>query len=324
MKRRDQHSAVLKALKDRLPRDAKLLLAISGGVDSLVLGRGCYELKVGLGLSLEIAHFDHRLRPDSSKDSEFVKGWSERLGLTFHLGSPASPPPVVNIESWARNERYSFLSRIREQVGADWVLTAHHRDDLLETTLIQLLQNREPRGIVACDQRRRVLRPLLGVARSDILAFATGFGEVWREDPSNTDPRFLRNKVRAELVPFIREKFGDSAVNSLTERSIQIGDDIEYLRGMALASANDVCGVEWGSREWFRRFQETFERTHRLNRWRVVEESLLPVLGYRVGRLHALRFIKFIGGSRKVCELPRGISLVREGGGLRIIRLRTN
>ena len=121
------------------------------------------------------------------------------------------------------------------------MLTAHHRDDLLETTLVQLLQNREPRGILACDHRRRVLRPLLGVAKSDILAFVTSHGEVWREDSSNTDSRFLRNKVRAELVPFIRQKFGDSALNSLTERSIQIGNDIEYLRSLAIDSANDVC-----------------------------------------------------------------------------------
>lgn len=287
----------------------------------MALGGGCKLLRGELGLSLVVAHFDHKLRDGSGEDADFVFNWCKQSGLPCYLGAPEGQIPRSNIESWAREERYRFLGRIREQVGAEWILTAHHRDDLLETTLMQLLQNREPRGIAVSDERRKVLRPLLGVGRSEISDFVTALGEGWREDPSNGDERFLRNKVRAQLIPFIREKFGDSAINSLTERSIQIGDDIEYLRLSARSALNSVCGEGWGEKEWLRRFQATLEQFHRLNRWRLVEEALLPVVGYRLGRHHGLRVIKFLGGSRKVCELPRGISLVRESGGLRIVRL---
>lgn len=305
-----------------MPRNGKLVLAISGGVDSVALGVGCKLLQAELGLSLVVAHFDHKLRDSSGEDASFVSGWCRQRGLPFYLGSPEGQIPKANIESWAREARYGFLGHIREQVGADWILTAHHRDDLLETTLVQLLQNREPRGISKMDERRKVLRPLIGVARSEILTFVTEEGEAWREDPSNCDERFLRNKVRGQLIPFIREKFGDSAINSVTERSIQIGDDIEYLRLSTRSALNCVCEYAGGGKEWLRRFQETLEQSHRLNKWRVVEEALLPVVGYRIGRHHGLRVIKFLGGSRKVCELPRGISLVREAGGLRMVRLR--
>ena len=192
MKRRYLEPPVVKTLREVLPRNSKLLLAISGGVDSVALGLGCQELKDELGLSLAVAHFDHKLRPDSLDDADFVVRWCERLGVSVHVGIPASLPPSANIESWAREERYGFLASVRDRLGMEWVLTAHHRDDLLETTLVQLLQNREPRGIVASDHRRRVIRPLLGVTRSEIVAYVTGRGEVWREVLYLIVPSYLK------------------------------------------------------------------------------------------------------------------------------------
>lgn len=174
----------------------KYVIAVSGGVDSMVL---LDTLSKQENLELIIAHYDHGIRPDSSEDRKFVQSVAEDYGLTFeyeegHLGETAS-------EEQARIGRYAFLRTISEAYGAKGVITAHHQDDLIETALLNMLRGTGRKGITSLADGPYLLRPLLRVSKAQILAYAAKHRVRWREDSTNSDTRYTRNYIRSALVP---------------------------------------------------------------------------------------------------------------------------
>lgn len=174
----------------------KYLVAVSGGVDSVVM----LDLLAKLpDLELIVAHFDHGIRPDSDKDRIFVEELSKRYQLPFvfaegRLGRDAS-------EVLARDKRYEFLEKVREESGAESIITAHHQDDLLETMIINLLRGTGRLGLSSLKSTEKLKRPMLGFSKADIKSYAIKNKLVWHEDPTNVDTKYLRNYVRHELLP---------------------------------------------------------------------------------------------------------------------------
>ena len=186
-----------------------VVVALSGGVDSLVLVH-LLRTVAGAGergvpsLSIQPAHLDHRMRPGSSDDAERVAVLMDDLGLPCHRGAVASPP---SSEAEARSLRYGFLRDIRDQVGARWILLGHHADDQRETVLFRILRGTGVRGLRAMRrvQPPDLLRPLLGVDRVRIRAYAERHGLEPVEDPSNRELSWARNRIRHELLPLAAE-----------------------------------------------------------------------------------------------------------------------
>ena len=175
----------------------RYVVAVSGGIDSVVL---LDFLTKQTGLELIVAHFDHGVRPDSAADAQFVGELAKRYGLTYihdrvKLGSGAS-------EEKARRLRYGFLDRVRTDSGAVAIVTAHHQDDLLETAIINLLRGTGWRGIASLRETPTIRRPLLGMTRNEIRAYADQQKLLWHEDSTNQDTNYLRNYVRRRLLPF--------------------------------------------------------------------------------------------------------------------------
>jgi len=174
----------------------KYILAVSGGVDSVVL----LDLLSNLpGVGLVVAHFNHGIRPDSGEDERLVAAAARKYGLPFEtgygrLGAGAS-------EDAARQARYEFLNEVKTRHGAQAVITAHHQDDLIETALINLLRGTGRRGLTAIADNKDVLRPLLNHSKKEILNYAKKNKLRWREDPTNDSLDYLRNYVRYNLVP---------------------------------------------------------------------------------------------------------------------------
>ena len=153
----------------------KLILAVSGGVDSMLLLEFFNELTKESDLELTVAHVDHKLRNTSLRDAEYVRTRANDLGLNFSLASADSGPGNENMESWARELRYSSLESFRKEQKADLVVTAHHASDQVETHLMKLLSanlSRDSHCINQVDLRRRVYRPFLGLYRGEILSLA--------------------------------------------------------------------------------------------------------------------------------------------------------
>lgn len=176
-------------------KPGKYILAVSGGVDSMVL---LDLLAKKPTVKLIVAHFNHGIRQEAARDEEFVRRKAVRLGLSFEseaadLGEGAS-------EDSARRARYGFLYRIQKKHGADAVIAAHHQDDLIETAFINLLRGTGRKGLVAIQNNPGVVRPLLSWRKRDILKYAADNRLQWREDETNTKDDYLRNYLRLHVV----------------------------------------------------------------------------------------------------------------------------
>ncbi|MCH7496237.1 MAG: tRNA lysidine(34) synthetase TilS [Candidatus Marinimicrobia bacterium] len=200
-----------------IPLDGgRFLVAFSGGLDSTVLAGSMSLLAQSHGLALALGHVNHRLRPNADEDEAFCREFAAGLGRPC-LTATLDPSELKgeSLEAWARRERYAALERMRQEVGADWILTAHHADDQAETVLMRLTQQAPFITLAGIRPRRgHVLRPLLSFTKEALGAWALRQGLAWREDPTNADPRFLRNRLRhGVMATLVRED--DAARESL-------------------------------------------------------------------------------------------------------------
>jgi tRNA(Ile)-lysidine synthetase-like protein len=179
----------------------KYVLALSGGVDSMVL---LDVLAKKFGLELVLAHFNHGIRDDSNSDEEFVvqhvKKYYGKDVIVGHgdLGHGAS-------EESARHKRYEFLYKVAAQHSAKKVVTAHHQDDLIETAFINILRGTGPSGLIAITSNPKVIRPLINLPKKALLQYADEHKLKWREDSTNTDTKYLRNYIRLNVMPNLND-----------------------------------------------------------------------------------------------------------------------
>ena len=298
---------------------SRFLLAVSGGVDSVALLALCTELATRRNdVYFEIAHVDHAVRAESTDDAMHVRALAQKLGIKFHLKRLAACPDNENFENWARLRRYEFLEETRSSQKLDYIITAHHADDLTETYLMRLLSNKDPRGISAFDAERKIVRPLLSCARSELEAYLRHSDLNSVHDSSNDDTTFLRNRVRKELLPFIVEKFGEAAVRSLRQRAEIAASDFNALSELFDQRIETLAQLDWGSKEWRESFNRELETLPAEMKWRFAEEVLMSKVGFRIGMLHSRRALEVLQGERKGAELPGGWCLELQSGVLSI------
>jgi len=184
----------------------RLLVALSGGADSVAL---LHLLRQpDLRLTLEAAHVHHLVRgSEADEDAEFCRSLCDRLDLRFHLlHIDPEIAPLEGREATWRRARYHLLQDLRHRRGLDGLATAHHRDDVAEGVLMQLLRGGGTRALagIAAETSNHVIRPLLDWNRAEILEGPTERGHTWREDSSNRDLTHLRNRVRHVILPSLR------------------------------------------------------------------------------------------------------------------------
>jgi len=185
----------------------QLLLAISGGIDSMVL----LELFLNLPYTIAVAHCNFGLRgAESDGDESFVKQWCAKNNIRFFTTRFATQEYAetekCSIQLAARELRYNWFSALLENEGFDYLLTAHHLDDTLETFLINLTRGTGLEGLTGIPaQNGTVIRPLLPFGRDKIEAYATANSIAWREDSSNASDKYLRNRLRHQVVPILKE-----------------------------------------------------------------------------------------------------------------------
>lgn len=186
-----------------LPRGARILVAVSGGVDSMVLLHALSRLGERRGFDLAAHGVDHGLRPAATAELDVAESLARRLGVPF-TRSRLTLEAGGNLQARARKARYAALRSAAQEVSACCVATAHHADDRAETVLLRLLRGTTARGMgVLPAQSGDLVRPLIRARRADIRAHAQRHALPFVEDPSNHDPRFLRSRVRHELLPLL-------------------------------------------------------------------------------------------------------------------------
>ena len=198
-----------KHLQQQFPglQEAKALIAISGGVDSVVLTTLCQNLSINVTL----AHCNFHLRKaESDADEEFVTELADALDLEVfieHFDTLAyAEEKKVSVQMAARELRYQWFEELRNTLHIDYILTGHHANDNLETFLINFLRGTGIDGLIGIPARNEsILRPLLPFSRKSIEEFALQNKLVWREDSSNSSTKYLRNKIRKEVIPLLEE-----------------------------------------------------------------------------------------------------------------------
>ncbi|MEM6784726.1 MAG: tRNA lysidine(34) synthetase TilS [Bacteroidota bacterium] len=193
----------------------RVVVGLSGGVDSVVLTRTL----AALGYEVIAVHVHHGQRAQSAMDDAlFAKALADELGLAFNHIRLHMSPSAANLEAQMRAARYQDLHAEAKRRGAEVVAVGHHRDDQLETVLLNLLRGSGLRGLAGMRPSRtmqpgsavRLVRPLLSIPRADLVNHARTQGWTWREDPTNADTAFRRNALRHRVVPVLREAFGRS------------------------------------------------------------------------------------------------------------------
>jgi tRNA(Ile)-lysidine synthetase-like protein len=174
----------------------KHVVAVSGGVDSVVL---LDLLRQKPGLELIVAHFDHGIRPDSGKDERLVANLADKYGLKYKLGRARLGKNAS--EATARAARYKFLHQVRQASGSDFVVTAHHQDDLVETAVLNMLRGTGHRGLISIFNNPKVKRPLLRASKAEIIEYAKTNKLHWNEDSTNKQDIYLRNYMRNQILP---------------------------------------------------------------------------------------------------------------------------
>jgi tRNA(Ile)-lysidine synthase len=211
-----------------------VVVAVSGGPDSVALLHALAGLRADYGLALTVGHIHHGLRADADRDAAFVTSLAARLGLPVVVERVAvAGRPGRSPETAARAARYAALDRIARRAGATRIAVAHTADDQAETVLMRLLQGAGPRGLAGIPVRRgRLVRPLLDVDRATVLDYLAGAGLDWVEDETNRDLKMLRNRIRHETLPLLAAhgwpRIGD-ALRRTAAASREAGEALDAL-----------------------------------------------------------------------------------------------
>lgn len=223
-----------------------VMVAVSGGPDSMCLLNSLYMLRRLFKVRLEVFHFDHRLRSDSRADALYVKRTAAKLKLPFHLEVATSTPEKGgSVEDWAHRARTWTLARVLREAGATKAAIAHTRDDQAETVLLAFIRGGgldSATGIRPC--QGPYVRPLIDCTRDEVEAFCRALHLRPRVDPSNRDTSLLRNAVRHKVIPQLERAVDREVKATLARTADNLRSDADLLQRLALRAFDDLFEEE--------------------------------------------------------------------------------
>ena len=226
---------VLRILRAKLDITKRYVAAVSGGADSLALA----DALQCCGFCFTVCHVEHGIRGrESREDASYVEAFCRQRGMAFCCkrvdARELQEKEKLSLEDAARRLRYQALFQCAEETGADCILTAHQKDDQAETFLLRLLRGSGTRGLGAIRFRQNmVLRPFLSLSAVELRQYCRDRKIVWREDATNEDLYFARNRVRKVLIPLLEERFSPSVTDILCRTAEHLQTDGMYLEELA-------------------------------------------------------------------------------------------
>lgn len=308
----------------------RVLVGLSGGPDSTALLRCLNHLAEKLSISLGAAHLNHGLRGDQAdNDARHAAGQADGLGIRF-VSETQSVEAFrqscrMSPEEAAREVRYHFLERTAIAGGFNRIALGHHRDDDAELMLMRFLRGSGPRGLTGIPPQRpgsggavTIIRPFIRSPRTAILAFLQRSGVAAVEDESNADIHFLRNRIRHQLLPLLKEQYNPALAEGLSRMAHVMRDEEDWLEGVVMARMQAVTLADHGSLLVLDR--KGLAACHPALQRRVLRAAVRRCKGdlRRVGfaPLEAAREFATRGPAWGTCDLPGG--LVLRGQGLRL------
>lgn len=216
---------------------SKIILAVSGGPDSVCLLDVFSKLKTKYNLSLIIAHVNYGLRgKDSNEDEKFVRGLAEKYGLDIFVLDLAKTPRrgVSTSENALREVRYNFFEKLRADNKFDFIAVAHNLDDQAETFLMRIIRGAGLIGLSAMKfKNQKIIRPLLGTTRREILEYLKQNKLKYCLDKTNRENKFNRNKVRNKLLPYLEKSFNPQIKKTIFDATLSIAHDNDLISRLA-------------------------------------------------------------------------------------------
>ncbi len=233
------HDRLHRTLRKRqlLPRNGAILVAVSGGQDSLSLLKLLLDLQPKWGWRLGVAHCNHRWRSDTEANASYVENLAQNWELPFYLKDAGTTPPQG--EAKARQWRYEVLAQIAEDADYSFVATGHTRSDIAETVLFNLVRGTGADGLLSIAWQKPLtdsvflVRPLLEISRQETGEFCQSQGlEIW-VDHTNQNWQYSRNRIRGELLPYLEQNFNPQVEQNLARTAELLRADVEYLEQAA-------------------------------------------------------------------------------------------
>jgi tRNA(Ile)-lysidine synthase len=318
-------SIVVDAMRQTIARDRlfgagdRIIIGLSGGADSVTLSVLLPGVAREFGAEVvAFAHLNHGLRAGAEDDQRFCGEFAARLGLAFDTDTAdvraLGRERKTSIEDAGRIARYAFLRRVMANRAATRIAVAHTRNDQAETVLLRLIRGAGPKGLASIFPKAGpVIRPLLDVRRAAIEALVAAEGIAFREDPTNRDVTFARNRVRHELLPYLARYAGDGIVDVLARQAAIARDDADWLEQAATESARSLVlegetGVSVDA-EGLRKLHPALAR-------RVIHGLLTRTAGRRFIGFDHVDAVSRITGDGETIDLP-GLRVKQIGGRLR-------
>jgi len=302
----------------------RVAAAVSGGVDSVALLRLLLELRKELGIVLAVVHFNHLLRAaEADADEQFVADLAKRHKLEFRHKSgdvkAFAAERHLSVEAAARELRYEFFERLVREGFVHSIATGHTLDDQAETVLLRLVRGAGTRGLAGIYPRRStppgsIIRPLLGVRRKDLEAYLQSLAQPWREDGSNRDLRFARNRVRHGILPRLERELNPAVREALAETAEIARAEEQYWQDLlaqivpGIAKDRPVASAALS-------LPTLLELPLALRR-RVVRE-VFRSLGVTLEFRHVEEILAVAEGSARGLDLPHDWEVFRQGNDLR-------
>lgn len=300
------------ALDQLLPetRNITLGVAVSGGPDSVALLAALVSLLPVRSFTLHVLHVNHRLRSEADDEQQFVESLCQRWQIPCIVEQLAPPSKRTGIEAWAREARYQFFRRMRDELALNAVALAHTRDDQAETVLFRCLRGSARRGLAGIPPFRDgwIIRPMLECSRHDVIQFLAAQQLPYVTDSSNTDLRHTRNKIRHRLLPLLEQEFSPRVREHLANMATVFRAEEEWLEQMTTASRARV--QESQSVLSLTRLAQEPEglQVRILRQWIESDPAIHDVSFSHLAGVHALA----LGRQRTSIDLPGGMSVRRE------------
>lgn len=303
-----------------------VLVGVSGGPDSVALLHALIGLGPRWSLSLVVTHLNHQLRgPTADKEAAFVKALAARLNIPCVIGSKDvrsfSVENRLSIQEAARKARYTFFEETAESCGAEKIALGHQKNDNAESVLMHVLRGTGPKGLAGIPPMRqnRIIRPLLDMSRRRILIFLKYHGLEFVQDQSNLDDKYLRNRVRHELIPFLDSRFNANSLQRFT-RLASIVRDEEDLWDIMVQNAFEDLVIE-NKDDHIALSASQLARLHMALLRRLIRHVVMTLTGSlkRLDYNHVGAVVRFIAcsGPSGWLDLPRGIGVARDGDEIR-------
>jgi tRNA(Ile)-lysidine synthase len=311
-----------------LKKGDSVLVGVSGGPDSVALLHSLVEISKTLHLRLGIAHLNHGLRgEESDADAGFVENLAKKLSLPFYTEkinlSHKKHKHRISLEEAGREARYAFFNQVTEREGLDKIAVGHHTDDTAEIILINLLRGSGPSGLKGIPPvRGKIIRPLIRASRELILSYLKHNQLEYRIDSSNSDERFLRNKIRHRLIPILKSQYNPNFSKALNRLGNLLSDE-EHWFSQYIDLAMEQCAQSKESHIIILSIDELFKHHIAVQR-RLIRRAICHVKGdlRRISHVHMDAVINLCinAGPGARLDLPDRIRIRIQDGRLLILK----